>query len=466
MQCHPAASLGITADRISSGAKAVVAQLHGAGYQAHVVGGSIRDLLLGLQPKDFDVATNALPEQLKKLFRQRARMIGRRFRIVHVRAGDEIVEVTTFRAGDAAAKSGGAGKHRRHNVYGKTVAEDAARRDLSINALYYDPASAQLRDFHHGLRDLRRSQIRVIGPARQRYEEDPVRMLRTVRFAAKLGFEIVPESRQSIPRQASLLLKVPPARRALESQRLLLTGHGAASLRLLLKHQLLGGLFPASAPLIKADPSATGRGLEAIDRRTDRQRAGRSLLLGSFMLWPAYRSGLPDGAAWQEPEHKAQAALETIEASYRHYKLHSDQMPWNQRPSQQRELLMHSWMLQPRPGSRTWPLPDPKALGYGLALELLELRVASGEAELQPILGQWQANPPAKPSSDGGRGRRAPGRRWQSKAGAQGRPERRRHASPGSDPASEQPAKTPKKNDHKKTRHRRRSRPRSRAALP
>src|SRR6185369_12702322 len=180
----PASRHGVTRNTFSPGALKVCDTLAERGYSAYVVGGAVRDVLLGIEPKDFDVATDARPEQIKPLFR-RAIMIGRRFRLVHVMMGPETIEVSTFRGADKGSEKDEHGRVLRDNVFG-TLEEDARRRDFTVNALYYDCRSGELVDFHGGLADLKKRTLRVIGDAESRFREDPVRMLRAVRLAAKL----------------------------------------------------------------------------------------------------------------------------------------------------------------------------------------------------------------------------------------------------------------------------------------
>lgn len=192
----------------------VVSRLKGAGYEAYLVGGCVRDLLLGREPKDFDVATNAHPEQVEHLFRN-CRLIGRRFRLAHVRFGREIVEVATFRGGQVdseASDQSDSGRIVRDNVYGTTLEEDALRRDFTVNALFYDSGDGSVVDYTGGLADLRLGSMRLVGNPQLRYREDPVRMLRAVRFAAKLGFRIHPDSEAPLFELGYLLEDIPPAR--------------------------------------------------------------------------------------------------------------------------------------------------------------------------------------------------------------------------------------------------------------
>ena len=214
----------ISRKNISDGALKVMSRLRSGGYQAFLVGGAVRDLLLGGHPKDFDIATDATPEAVTDLFRN-SRIIGRRFRIVHVRFGREIIEVTTFRGHHDSGDSGGdqsetGGNHSRQsasglllrdNVYG-TLEEDAVRRDLTVNALYYDSGKFEVYDHVHGLQDLKNRTVCIIGDPEQRYTEDPVRMLRVMRFAAKLDFSIEQQTAAAIPRCAHLLGEIPAAR--------------------------------------------------------------------------------------------------------------------------------------------------------------------------------------------------------------------------------------------------------------
>ena len=202
---------------ISENALKVMYRLNKAGYEAWLVGGGVRDLLLGKKPKDFDVTTNATPEQVRKLFRN-CRLVGRRFRLAHVMFGPEIIEVATFRghhegnvSDRTTSQRGQNGMLLRDNIFG-SIEEDAQRRDFTINSLYYSVADFTVRDYVGGMKDLKDGVIRLIGNPETRYREDPVRMLRAVRFAAKLGMRISPETAEPIPRLATLLNDIPPAR--------------------------------------------------------------------------------------------------------------------------------------------------------------------------------------------------------------------------------------------------------------
>lgn len=281
----------ISSDQININALKVIRHLKRSGFSAWLVGGSVRDLLLGLAPKDFDVATDARPHDLRRLFRN-SRAIGKRFRIVHVRFGREIIEVTTFRGlhqddtGDNPDKSA-SGRLLRDNVYG-TIEEDANRRDFTINALYYDPVQKKLLDFSSGIEDLQSGLIRLIGDPEVRYREDPVRMLRALRFTAKLGFKLDPETAEPLGRLGFLLSEVPPARLFDEVLKLFLSGHAFAAFSRLMEHDLLCRLFPdTSSELHKPGVMAL---LEAVLKNTDRRVAEGLPVTPAFLytalLWP------------------------------------------------------------------------------------------------------------------------------------------------------------------------------------
>lgn len=292
----PRADHGISRKNISSGALRVLYRLHESGYKAFLVGGAVRDLLLGGHPKDFDVATDATPEQTRALFRN-CRLIGRRFRLAHVVFGREIVEVATFRG---IGEEGNGDRHIvdgrivRDNVYGD-IEEDAIRRDFTVNALYYDIADFSVRDYVGGIADLQQHTMRLIGDPAQRYREDPVRMLRAVRLAAKLQFTIADEAAAPFAELGPLLADVAPARLFDESLKLFLSGHGLESLRRLHNHGLLGELFPATAAALAGPRAATfGRLLGYTFTNTDeRIRSDKPVtpaFLFAAMLWEPVRS--------------------------------------------------------------------------------------------------------------------------------------------------------------------------------
>ncbi len=287
----------ISRSDISENALKVLYRLSKAGYEAYLVGGGVRDLLLGKKPKDFDITTNATPEQVRKLFRN-CRLVGRRFRLAHVMFGPEVIEVATFRGHHEqhqeqemknAAQQGHNGMLLRDNIFG-TIEEDAQRRDFSINSLYYSIADFTVRDYTNGLNDLRQGLIRLIGEPETRYREDPVRMLRAVRFAAKLGMRISPETAEPIPRLASLLHDIPPARLFEESLKLLQAGYGYPTYQLLCEYQLFQPLFPLISRYFTANGESTMERmivqvLKNTDQRIQNDMRVNPAFLFSAMLW-------------------------------------------------------------------------------------------------------------------------------------------------------------------------------------
>jgi poly(A) polymerase len=262
------------------------------------VGGAVRDLLVGGHPKDFDVATNATPEQVKSLFRN-CRLIGRRFRLAHVIYGPEIIEVATFRSNsdvDIAERTTEEGRILHDNVYG-TIEDDAVRRDFTVNALYYGVRDFAVLDYVGGWEDVQHRTLRLIGDPEQRYREDPVRMLRAVRLAAKLGFSIDPASAGPIPRLAALLADAPPARLFDEMLKMFLAGHGEASFDALDQHGLLAVVFPETAAALADDTDGRQRGMlrKALANTDERVRSGKTVtpaFLFAALLWPAFRREL------------------------------------------------------------------------------------------------------------------------------------------------------------------------------
>lgn len=282
----------IPPDKVCGRAKDVIRRLQKAGYEAYLVGGCVRDLLLGLVPKDFDIATSARPEEIRRLFNS-CRLIGRRFRLAHIYYGRDYLEVATFRAphddSDDGGKVNDAGRIIHDNVYG-TLDEDVWRRDFTINALFYNPISGELLDFVGGLEDLRHGKIRLIGDPEQRFREDPVRLLRAIRFAAKLGFEIEEYTRQPMTSLAILLEGVSSARLFDEIIKLLHSGDGLNTFRLLREYDLLQHLLPLTAESIDEDTSGNfERMVEMSLGNTDqRLREGKSVMPGflyAVLLW-------------------------------------------------------------------------------------------------------------------------------------------------------------------------------------
>ncbi len=293
----PRSEHSISRADISGGALKVLYTLNKAGFEAYLVGGGVRDLLLGREPKDFDLVTDAEPEEVKRLFRS-ARLIGRRFRLAHVRFGREIIEVATFRGviedADTADHVSVNGRIVRDNVYGTTVEEDVWRRDFSVNSLYYDIRDFSVLDFTGGMADLEAGILRIIGDPVRRYREDPVRMLRAVRFAAKLGFRLGDETSAAIPECAPMLAEIPAARLYEEVLKLFLGGMAVQSFELLNHYDLFKYLFAESAERINEDPLSPGarlvlQALANTDQRIQEEKPVTPAFLFAALLWPAVK---------------------------------------------------------------------------------------------------------------------------------------------------------------------------------
>ena len=318
----PRAEHNLSRKQISRGALRVLYGLKDAGFRACLVGGAVRDLLLERKPKDFDIATSATPEEVRKLFRN-CRLIGRRFRLAHVIFGPEIVEVATFRGTGDGDGSGDRqlvdGRILRDNVWG-TIEEDAIRRDFRVNALYYDIADFSVLDFVGGIEDLEQKRLRLIGDATTRYREDPVRMLRAARLAAKLGFTIDPEAAAPFDELGRLLADAPPARLFDECQKMFLAGYGLASFRMLARYGLLKQLFPGTARALAHDDSGAllamiERGLAGTDARVADRRPVTPAFLFAVLLWGEVATlaaklqseGTVRSLAWQRAAHQVMA---------------------------------------------------------------------------------------------------------------------------------------------------------------
>ena len=331
---------------ISPNALRVLYRLRESGFGAFLVGGAVRDLLIGGHPKDFDVATDATPEQIRGLFRN-CRLIGRRFRLAHVVFGREIIEVATFRANQVEDE--GVEAHEveavlRDNVFG-SIDDDAVRRDFTANALYYSIEDFSIRDYVGGFADVQARVLRLIGDPERRYREDPVRMLRAVRLAAKLGFSIDPATAEPIPRLASLLREAAPARLFEECLKLFLSGHGVQSFLGMEAHGLLAVLFPEAAAALRSNRSGALRrmvlkGLADTDARVAADEPVSPAFLFALLLWPAYCRALArlqaDGV--QLPEAQQRAADRVT--------LH--QMDVIALPRRFSLPMQEIWLLQPR----------------------------------------------------------------------------------------------------------------------
>jgi poly(A) polymerase len=378
----PATQHGIDREKVPRSALRTCETLQAAGHRAYLVGGAVRDLLLGIEPKDFDVATDATPEQVKSHFR-RAIIIGRRFRLVHVMFGSEAIEVSTFRAYDIG--SGDTDEHGRvlaDNVFGEQY-EDAARRDFTINALYYDPSTGEVLDYHDGVRDIGKRRLRMIGDPETRYREDPVRMLRAVRFAAKLGFEIDPATRAPIARMASLIENVPAARVFDEMLKLLMSGHAVACISRLRAEGLHHGLLPL-LDVILEQPKGERFVMLALARTDERARSGKRVAPGflfATLLWHEVLTKW--NARVAAGEHKMPALEAAIDQVL---ETQTEKLAIQRRfTSDMREI----WTLQPRFERRTGqaPLRLLEHLRLRAGYDFLLIRCAAEEAAAE--LGEW-----------------------------------------------------------------------------
>jgi poly(A) polymerase len=384
---------GLARERLSPAAAKVCSVLRDAGFTGYVVGGAVRDLLLGIEPKDFDIATDARPEQVKPLFR-RAIVIGRRFRLVHVMLGPETVEVATFRSADAdTSEKDEHGRVLRDNVFG-TQEGDARRRDFTVNALYYDPATEEVVDFHGGLADLKKRVMRVIGDPETRYREDPVRMLRAVRLAATLGLTIDPATREPIREMAPLMERVPPARLFDEMLKLLLSGHASACLRQLREVGLHKGLLPL-LDVILEQPLGERFVTLALAQTDERVLAARPVspaFLFAALLWhEVLAASKARQARGERPVPALEAAMDEV------LDTQCAKLAITRRLT---ATMREVWAMQPRfenrSGNRAYRLLE--APRFRMAYDFLALRAASGEmpAELE---AWWRAFQSADPDS-------------------------------------------------------------------
>src|SRR3954464_8161026 len=376
---------GIARESISPAAAKVCAVLREAGFSSQVVGGAVRDLLLGITPKDFDIATDARPEQIRPLFR-RALIIGRRFRLVQAVLGGDTVEVSTFRGADtASAEKDEHGRVLRGNVFG-TQEEDARRRDFTVNALYYDPASEEIVDLHGGLDDLKKRMLRVIGDPETRYREDPVRMLRGVRLAAKLGLTLEAQTREPIRSLAPLMERVPPARLFDEMLKLLLSGHASACLRQLRDVGLHKGLLPLLDVILEQPLGErfVTLALAQTDERVLAERPVSPAFLFAALLWHEVL------AAWKAREARGERSLVALENAM-------DEVLDTQcaKLAITRKLtatMREVWSMQPRfelrSGQRPYRLLESPR--FRMAYDFLALRAASGEVPAD-LEAWWRA---------------------------------------------------------------------------
>jgi len=432
----PRSEHSISRSAISSNALKVLYRLKEAGYQGFLVGGAVRDLLLGIRPKDFDIATNALPEEVRHVFRN-SRLVGRRFRLAHVFFGSEIIEVATFRAAAAPEREDAeetdvergaeadpaaddeidsdndaadfsppmdsehrafdrSGRILRDNIYG-TIEEDVWRRDFSANSLYYNIDDFSIWDFVDGVRDVKERRLKLIGDPETRYREDPVRMLRAVRFAAKLDFSIDPATERPIAQLANLVDGVPPARLFDECLKLFLAGFGAKSFKLLESYGLFEHLFPQSARAFALPPYAYAKemlqlGLANTDGRIAADKPVTPTFLFAVLLWSALLRELNERQAGPAPDtatlmQACDSVLRTQQARVAIPRRFGIPM---------RELLM----LQPRFNRRSGVkslslLQHPR---FRAAYDFLLLRAQVGVAD--PELARWWTDIQVMPAEE------------------------------------------------------------------
>ena len=400
---------GIDAELVDERAVQVVKTLQERGYAAYIVGGAVRDLLMGLSPKDFDVATDATPEEVKSLFR-RAFIIGRRFRIVHVVFGrgreHEVIEVSTFRAyldsadaqqvkgNERSSKSELAGmKHAvdasgrvlRDNVWGPQD-EDAARRDFTINAMYYDPLTGDVIDYHGGMKDAKKKLLRMIGDPAARYREDPVRIIRAVRFSAKLsalGFKIETHTAAPLKRLVGLLAEVPQSRLFDEMLKLLQTGHALASIAQLKAVGLQKGIYPLLDVVVeRADDAFVKAALADTDRRVGESKPVAPSFLLACVLWSDVRQAW-DRLREQAPPFPAlqQAIDEVFESRI------GDVSGRGKLAADMREI----WMMQPRFEKRSGSAPFTliEQARFRAGFDFMRLRADVGEVD-EDLADWWQ----------------------------------------------------------------------------
>lgn len=386
-------TLGINPDLVSPNAVRVCQTLQEAGFLGFIVGGAVRDLLLGVAPKDFDVATNATPEQIQQLFR-RSRVIGRRFQIVHVMMGRETLEVTTFRGASAeAAPKDEHGRVLNDNTFGNQQT-DAQRRDFTVNAFYYDPVARTVHDYCGGLKDLKERVLRIIGNPETRFREDPVRMLRVVRFAAKLNFTVEKKTHAAIAPLADLIANVPPARLFDEIQKLLLSGHAVATVKRLRGEGLHHGLLPL-LDVVLEQPLGEKFVMAALENTDERVRQSKSVtpsFLFAALLWHEVLAKAKVHEAKGVPVYPAlnDAMTEVLDTQCESLAI----------PRRYTADMREIWNLQPRfdkRGRGAYKLVEHPRFRAGYDFYLL--RCQSGEAAAES--GDWwtqfyEADPPGR----------------------------------------------------------------------
>jgi len=386
----PRTEHSVSRSDISENALKVLYRLKNAGYQAYLVGGGVRDILLGLKPKDFDVATDAHPEQVRELFRN-CRLIGRRFRLAHVHFGREIIEVSTFRASHTDAIDGEGheedGRIIRDNVYGK-LDDDVWRRDFTVNALYYNIEDYSIVDYVGGLEDIKKRQLRLIGIPEDRYQEDPVRMLRAIRFSIKLGFSIHPVSEQPIRKLAPLLEEIPEARLFEEFLKLFMSGQSEKTYQQLRKYGLFAMLFPQTEKFLNRGDEFIHKFLLSAFKNTDTRLAEDKPVTPAFLLaallWVPVRDLAND--------HEGNGLSEMDAINLASDAVISHQISSTSMPRRFTHMARDMWALQARlkniRGKR--PLKLLAHQRFRAAYDFLLLRAEAGES-VQELASWWTA---------------------------------------------------------------------------
>ena len=383
----PCAEHNISTNNISEGALKVLYRLKNAGYAGYLVGGSVRDLLLGREPKDFDVVTDATPQQVRELFRN-SRLIGRRFRLAHVRFGDEIVEVSTFRAPHHDSNDAGHavdGRIVRDNVYG-SIDEDVWRRDFTVNALFYNIADESVVDYVNGMDDIKSGCIRLIGEPQRRFTEDPVRLLRAVRFATKLGFRISPDTGNPIPKLAATLREIAPARLFEECLKLFFNGYALQTFEQLRHYDLFKELFPQTEEALAHQQGGfpytfVANALRNTDERLALNKPVTPGFLIAALLW------LPMDRLARE--HTAQGMNEMDSIMLAADIVISRQTSAIAVPRRFTSMARDIWQLQPRLTRRSNRRPQRLVANprFRAAYDFLLLRAQSGEDVAE--LAEW-----------------------------------------------------------------------------
>lgn len=379
MQTLRASDCGLSIALLSPAILEVIDTLNKAGYEAYIVGGGVRDLMLGLHPKDFDAVTNATPSQIRETFGRRCRIIGRRFELAHVFIGREMIEVATFRAPPKKAQTSAMGMVLRDNAWG-TIKQDFSRRDFSINAMYYQPLKDTIFDFCHSYDDIKQQKLRLLGDPVQRFEEDPVRMLRVLRFAAKLGFEIdAAMLKVLVPEMTVLLREVSPHRLYDESQKMFSAGHLTELLPLLIEYHVWQQLFADAPPHVS---TFIERAAMNTDQRIKQGKSINPAFFYAVLLWEPYleRVELLKEKGLSDVDARTQAGMDVLRRQALRTAI----------PRYSEHFIREVWEMQPRlitPRTRQIPALSTHAR-FRAAYDFLYLRENAGATDTNGM-GQW-----------------------------------------------------------------------------